>query len=337
MSLPSSARQLMVTTLGTKFREITEIQTAPVETPKARHVLVKTKYVGINASDINITAGRYFHDMKPPFACGAEGMGEIVAVGEDVKFQVGQIVAFLNIGAFAEYATVPAEMLVPVPSLDPSMMSIVLSGLTASISLEKEADLKPGKNVLVTAAAGGTGQYAVQIAKLAGCHVIGTCSSNEKADFLKSIGCDRVINYKTENTGEVLSKEYPKGIDVVFESIGKQMFEDALANLAVKGRLIVIGQISTYEDGDFQSTAPVAMTALRKSARICGFFLPHYAEDYARHVGILSKHFMDGKIKVALDKGEKVTNGPFVGLEKVADAVEHMFARKNIGKVIVQL
>lgn len=85
------------------------------------------------------------------------------------------------------------------------------TGLTASIALEQVGQMKSGQTVLVTAAAGGTGVFAVQLAKLAGNHVIGTCSSDEKIGMLKQLGCDRVINYKKENFAKVLKTEYPQG------------------------------------------------------------------------------------------------------------------------------
>ena len=243
MSFPETTRAVVVKELGNKFREVTELRSLPLAKPPPGHAIVKNKYVGMNASDINYTAGRYDPSHKPPMTAGLEGLGEVVAVGDDVSLKVGQCVVLLGYGCFAEYLCKPMRELIPVPSLDPALMSLVLSGLTASISLEQKGELKEGKKVLVTAAAGGTGQFAVQIAKLAGCHVIGTCSTQEKSDFLKSIGCDRVINYKRESVGDVLGKEYPDGVDVVYECIGKEMFDTCLQNLAVKGNLIVIGAI----------------------------------------------------------------------------------------------
>lgn len=343
MALPPNARQLIVTKLGNKFREVTELQTKPLKQPGSGQVVVKTKFVGINASDIIYTSGGYDPNHVPPFIAGLEGIGEIAAVGPDVGLKVGQAVVILQHGCFADYVTLSEKNVVPVPSEDPSLMSIVLSGLTASISLEKEGDLKAKKKVLVTAAAGGTGQFAVQIAKLAGCHVIGTTSSAEKAAFLKDIGCDRVINYKSENVDDVLGKEYPFGIDVIYECVGKEMFDICVNNLAEHGRLIVIGQISAYERTDpndqseMVSKIPVAMKILRKSASLRGFFLGHYLEDFPRHVATLVKYYAEGKLKIGVDKGEHAENGPFVGIERLADAVDYMYSRKNIGKVVVQM
>lgn len=336
MSFPAEAQAVTVTKMGNKFREVTEVRSVPVKQPDAGKVLVKTSFVGINASDILMTAGGYDPSTKPPFTAGLEGIGEIVAVGADVaSLKVGQAVVYLQFGSFAEYVTLPAEQAIPVPSTDPAILSIVLSGLTAAIALEEEADLKPGKKVLVTAAAGGTGQFAVQIAKLAGCHVIGTCSTPEKSEFLRGIGCDRVINYKTEDVAAVLEKEYKDSLDVVYECVGKDMFDAALKNLAVKGRLIVIGAISTYQRADLtdmteaMSKLPVAMTLLFKSASVRAFFLLHYSSEFPRHIASLTKLYAEGKIKVAVERGHK-------GIGQVVDAVEAMYDRKNIGKLVVE-
>jgi len=156
---------------------------------------------------------------------------------------------FSKFGAFAEYIAVDERNCYSLPSLSPKFLPLMVSGLTASISLDQVGQMKSGETVLVTAAAGGTGLFAVQLAKLAGNHVIGTVSSDNKATILKELGCDRVINYRTENLNDVLKKEYPKGIDLVYESVGGDMFDVCVRHLAVHGRLIVIGAISGYKDG----------------------------------------------------------------------------------------
>ena len=128
------------------------------------------------------------------------------------------------------------------------MLPLIVSGLTASLSLEFVGRMSSNETVLVTAAAGATGSFAVQLAKLNGNHVIGTCSSDEKGRFLTQLGCDRVVNYRKEKLGDVLKREYPKGVDLVYECVGGDMYDTCVQNLAVKGRIVVIGMISGYED-----------------------------------------------------------------------------------------
>ncbi|KAL6067452.1 Prostaglandin reductase 3 [Balamuthia mandrillaris] len=261
-------------------------------------------------------------------------------VGEGVPslFKVGTPVSFSNFGCYREYMVVKAKGCVPIPSAKPEFLPLLVSATTASLALECVGDMKSGETVLVTAAAGGTGQFAVQLAKLAGNHVIGTCSTSEKVEFLKSLGCDRVINYKTENVFEVLKQEYPKGIDLVYESIGGTMFDTCVNNLAIKGRLIIIGMISGYQDGTAweakgdKSRTPLAAKLLAKSASVRGFFLNHYWDKYPQHLQQLARLVSEGKLISHVDASR-----PFVGIESVADAVDYMYSGKNVGKVVVAM
>lgn len=252
--------------------------------PPPGSVYVRNVFCGINASDINFTNGVYLPGVQPPFDTGFEAIGRVVGLGEGVtKFKVGDPVSYMGFGAFAEQREVAAKSLIPLPRLLPEFLALPVSGLTASIALEEVGQIKAGETVLVTAAAGATGSFAVQLAKSAGCHVIGTCSSDEKAQMLKELGCDRPVNYKKEDLFSVLRKEYPSGVDVVYEGVGGKMFDIALNNLAVKGRLVVIGFISGYQDssgwtGGGAVQKPIAPKLLGKSASVRGFFLNDYAK-----------------------------------------------------------
>ena len=346
MSLPEKNLSLVIKEFGKNLREATEIRSLALTKPPPGNALVKMKFASINESDTVFISGDYDPvGCTPPITAGLEGLGQVVAVADDVTLKVGQCVVVIHQGCFAEYVTAPAYTLVAVPSLDPGLVPVVLGGLTASITLEQEADLRKGSTVLVTAAGQGTGQLAVQMAKMVGCHVIGTCSSQDKVDFLRSIGCDRIINFSQENLGDVLGKEYPDGIDVIYERMGKETFDVCVENLAVKGRLIIVGSISSYDrdsqelagESGFQSKLPVALMCLRKSASIRGFTLRHYHSEYPRYMGLLMSQYTEGKLKVTYDNGNRASNGPFKGLDKVLDAIEYMLSRRHIGKVIVEI
>ncbi|GFU37701.1 prostaglandin reductase-3 [Nephila pilipes] len=222
--------------------------------PQENDVCIRNKYVGINATDINITKGRYASvGTKLPFGVGLEGLGEIVEVGSGVKdLKVGQYVAYMNsrVNSYAEYVCVSADEVYPIPEPKPEYLVLLVSGASASIGLDKCARIAAEEKVLVTAAAGGAGHIAVQWAKAAGCYVIGTCSSEEKGKVLKELGCDRVINYKKEDLAEVLNKEFQSGVDIIWETIGGKVFETCVKNLATKGRLIIVGGISSYKSED---------------------------------------------------------------------------------------
>ncbi|XP_064197762.1 prostaglandin reductase 3-like [Anguilla rostrata] len=341
-SIPSSMKKLVVTKLSQNFREAVSLQIVPVPTPGDGDLLIRNRFVGINASDINYTAGRYDPSVKPPFDAGFEGIGEVVGLGlsASARFTVGDAVAYFGSGSFAEYTVVPAKAIVRVPSVKPQFLTLLVSGATAYIALKRLGDLAEGQTVLVTAAAGGTGQFAVQFAKMAKCHVVGTCSSDEKSGFLKTIGCDRPINYRSEDLAGVLQREYPRGLDVVYESVGGSVFDLAVNRLAQKGRLIVIGFISGYQTASGvqpvkAGTLPIKL--LQRSASVRGFFLPHFLSDYGEAMADMLRMCESGELVCEVDVGEMTPEGRFVGLESVYRAVDHMYAGKNLGKVVVQL
>ncbi|XP_040841064.1 prostaglandin reductase 3 [Ochotona curzoniae] len=343
-AIPRTMQKLVATQLSPSFREaVTLLRDCPVPLPGDGDLLVRNRFVGVNASDINYSAGRYDPSVQPPFNVGFEGLGEVVALGlsASTSFAVGQPVAYMAPGSFAEYTVVPASMATAVPSVRPEYLTLLVSGATAYISLKELGALSPGKKVLVTAAAGGTGQFAVQLAKRAQCHVIGTCSSDEKASFLRSLGCDRPINYNAEPVASVLKREYPTGVDVVYESVGGALFDVAVGALATKGRLIVIGFISGYQSPSglvpVKKAGMLPVTLLRKSASIHGFFLNHYLSQFQASMGHLLKMLDSGELVCKVDLGELSPGGRFVGLDSVFRAVDYMYLGRNSGKIVVEL
>lgn len=269
-----------------------------------------------------------------------EALGEVVWAGEKChSLGPGDTVAINSSGTFSEYMVLPERRVFPIPSLKPEHIALIISGTTASISLEKLGDLKPGENVLVTAAAGGTGQFAVQLAHLAGCHVIGTCSSDEKIKFLRSIGCHRPINYTKEDLMKVLREEYPQGIHVVYESLGGEVFNTCVRNMAIGGRLLIIGMITHYQEKSFRiaPTIPLQQLLLTKSASLRGFFLFHYMKDLPQHVKKLAQLEATKKLQVKVDLGAGLPQGPFRGLESIVNAVDYLYTKQSQGKVVVTL
>lgn len=342
MEIPTQLNRLMVHKLSTNFRECTKAASVPfsLQSLRGTQMLVRNFFAGINASDINFTAGAYKPGVQPPFEAGFEAIGRVVAIGDKVQgFKVGDAVITQAFGAFADYQIVSNRNARVVPRVDPRLLPLEISGTTASIALETQAQPKEGETALVTAAAGGTGIFAVQLLKHQyKCKVIGTCSSDEKADLLRRLGCDRVINYKREDVHEVLQKEYPHGVNVVYESVGGRMLDAALMNLAVKGRLVTIGSITGYADGTSFGSArqpqlpvPIGTLLLQRSASIKGFFLPHFGKFVPQHFERLRQMLDAGTLQSVIDPK------PFVGLESVADAVEYLHSGMNTGKIVVQL
>jgi NADPH:quinone reductase len=198
--------------------EIMQLEDVPVPEPKPGTVRVKIEAIGLNFIDIYQRSGL----SKPalPFTPGQEAAGTVDAVGEGVRdFSVGDRVGYsFTLGAYAEYAIIPAEKLVPIPDEVDSRMAaaLLLQGMTAHYLTHDTFPLERTHTALIHAAAGGTGQLLVQVAKICGARVIGTVSTQEKASTAMRAGADEVINYSEQDfETEVKRITEGKGVDVV--------------------------------------------------------------------------------------------------------------------------
>jgi len=333
VTLPSKYQKLVAIDFSRNFRSVARIVETPLAQPGPFEVTVKNRYAGVNASDVNISGGVYLAG-EVPFDLGVEAIGHVVAKGDNVShLHVGQpVLTFSPGGGYREYQTVSSMMAIPVPDASKEVLTLGLSALTAAVGLIEVGEMrKGGETVLVTAAAGATGSYAVQLAKAAGNHVIGTCGGSEKAKLVKELGCDRVVDYRVESLDEVLTKEYPRGVSLVYEGVGKEMFDTGVKHLAIKGRLLVVGYISEYDAGAQPVLLPrVYEKLLWKSAQIRGFVLSHYADKMGPHLFALIEKLKKGELRALVDSTD------YVGLESVCDAVEALHAGKNTGKVVIQ-
>ncbi|MFT7651977.1 MAG: NADPH-dependent curcumin reductase CurA [Candidatus Azotimanducaceae bacterium] len=331
--MKNTFKKLVANKYSRDFRDASEVITVDAVAPGPRELLVKNRFGGVNASDVNISGGVYFSDGIFPFDLGCESIGEVVAVGDGVEdFAVGDAVASPNLGsAYSEMLCRDVNQFIKVPLCTPEFLCVAVAGLTASIGLLEAGEMGSGETVLITAAAGGVGNWCVQIAKLAGNHVIGTCSSKEKAEELKKLGCDRVIIYTQENMGEVLAAEYPDGIDLIFEQVGGTTFDTCIDNIAVRGRILICGFISEYTSGPQEVTAPrIYHKLLWKSAQIRAFLYKDWPDKIASHLQDLTEKVSDGRIEPLLDP--KV----FDGIESAVDALEYLHSGQNTGKVVVR-
>ena len=332
--MPETYRKLVATTLTPHFREAAVLVEEPMPRPGPGELVVRNRWAGVNATDVNITAGRYSANPELPLDLGAEAVGIVEAVGDGVEgIKEGDAVATGGVGGgYREVQLVQARHAIPVPEASPEVLSILVSGLTASIALKEVGDMGQGETVLVTAAAGGTGQFAVQLAHRAGNHVIGTCGSDEKATLLRELGCDRPINYREENVKRVLKSEYPQGVNLVYESVGRDLFDAAVGALATRGRLLVIGYVSEYVGGvEAVRTPRIYTQLLGKSASVRGFFLPHFREHFVEHTVELMGLVRSGELRVSIDERQ------FEGVDSIVDAVEYLHSGASRGKVVVKL
>jgi NADPH:quinone reductase len=224
--------------------EALEYVDLPTPQPKTGQAVVKLAASGVNFIDVYFREGRYKTPM--PFVVGQEGAGTVVSVGTDVQsVKVSDRVAWTGLqGAYAEYAVVPADRLVAIPDgvSDQQAAAAMLQGMTAHYLSHDTHPLQRGETALVHAAAGGVGLLLVQMAHNLGARVVATVSTEEKAKLAKDAGADDVILY-TQADFETETKRLMngKGLDVVYDSVGKTTFEKGLNLLRPRGMMVLFG------------------------------------------------------------------------------------------------
>ena len=224
--------------------EVMELVDLPVPEPKVNEAVVKLAASGVNFIDVYNREGRYHVPL--PFTPGQEGAGEVVSVGKDVKLvRIGDRVAWTSaLGAYAEYAAVPADRLVSIPAgvSDQQAAATMLQGMTAHYLVYDTYPLQRGETALVHAAAGGVGLLLVQMAHNIGARVIATVSTAEKAKLARDAGADDIIGYsETDFEAETKRLMGGKGVDVVYDSVGKTTFEKGLNLLRPRGMMVLFG------------------------------------------------------------------------------------------------
>lgn len=224
--------------------EAMELVELPIPQPKSNEAVVKLTAAGVNFIDVYFREGRYKAPL--PFVLGQEGAGVVTAVGSEVKsVRVGDRVAWTGLlGSYAEYEAVPADRLVPIPEgvTDQQAAAAMLQGMTAHYLSHDTYPLKKGETALIHAAAGGVGLLLVQMAHNIGARVIGTASNEEKAQLARTAGADEVILYsQSDFEAETKRLTEGKGVNVVYDSVGKTTFEKGLNVLRPRGMMVLFG------------------------------------------------------------------------------------------------
>jgi len=219
----------------------------PAPKPKANEAVVKIAAAGINFIDVYFREGRY--PIALPFISGQEASGTVSEVGGDVKnFKPGDRVAYTGIvGAYAEYAAVPADRLVHVPAgiTDQQAAAAMLQGMTAHYLVTDTYPLKKGETALIHAAAGGVGLLLVQMAKNIGARVIATVGSEEKARLAREAGAGEIILYAQQDfEAETKRLTDGKGVHVIYDGVGQTTFDKDLNVLRPRGYLVLFGASS---------------------------------------------------------------------------------------------
>ena len=223
------------------------LEEVPTPVPGPKQALVRLSAAGVNFIDVYFRTGAY--KAEQPTALGNEGAGVVEAIGPEVtEVAVGDRVAYaMARGSYAEYAVVPAAGLVKLPDAVTFEQgaAAMLQGMTAHYLTRSTYPLKPGDTCLVHAAAGGAGLLIVQMAKAAGARVLGTVSTEAKAHLARENGADDIIRYTEQDfEHEVKRLTHGRGVDVVYDSVGKTTFDKSLNCLRPRGMMVLFGASS---------------------------------------------------------------------------------------------
>lgn len=296
--------------------------------PKDGEVLVRLETIGVNFIDVYHRTGLY--KLPLPVTPGSEGAGVVDEVGEGVtEFRKGDRVAWcMSVGAYAEYAVVAASKLVPIPEgFDfKKAAAAMLHGMTAHYLAISTYPLKSGDTALIHAAAGGVGGLLVQVAKMRRARVIGTVSTEAKAKIAREAGADEIINYnESDFETETLRLTGGKGVNVVYDSVGKTTFDKSLNCVALRGMFALFGQ----------SSGPVPPFDPSRLAKHGVFLtrpsLNHYTAERSEllwRARDVFKWIAEGKLRLRIDRE--------IPLRDAADAHRILESRGTTGKLLLK-
>jgi NADPH2:quinone reductase len=310
--------------------EVMELAEIPTPQPKPNEALVKVSVAGVNSIDGRFRDGSLRTPL--PFTPGQEGAGVVTAVGAQAKtVKVGDRVAWSGaLGSYAEYVTATTDSLVLVPATlsDQQAAAAMLQGLTAHYLANDAHKLKAGETALVHAAAGGVGLLLVQMARMIGARVIGTASNQEKASLALEAGADEVIVFTQQDfEAEVKRLTGGKGVDVVYDGVGKATFEKNLNVMRRRGMLVLYGMSS----GPVPPVDPAKLSE-KGSLYMARTTLAHFTatrEELLARTSALFAMIAEGKLKLRIAKT--------YALAEAAQAHRDMEARKIAGKILLIL
>ena len=305
-----------------------ELADLPAPQPKPNEAVVRILAAGVNFIDVYNREGRYKAPL--PLVLGQEGAGVVSAIGSDVRdVAVGDRVAYTNVlGSYAEYAAVPADRLVKIPDgvSEREAAAAMLQGITAQYLVHDTYPLNKGETALIHAAAGGVGLLLVQMAHNIGARVIGTVSTEEKARLAREAGADEIIFY-TQSDFEAETKRLTggKGVDVVYDSVGKATFEKGLNVLRPRGMMALFGGSS----GAVAPFDPLTLTQ-KGSLYLTRPSIGHYIitrQELQQRAGAVFGMIREKKLKLRIEH--------VYPLQQVVQAHRDLEGRKTTGKLLL--
>lgn len=309
-----------------------EASESPMPEPGEGDVLVRTTLLSLDPASRAWMAGRTYRPMLMPGEVMAGwGLGEVVKSNAE-KFSPGDLVS--GEYGWQRYAVMPARALTKHDKRQKPehiLGALGITGLTAYFGMLDVGRPRPGETVLVSTAAGAVGSIAGQIAKIAGCRVVGTTSSAEKCRWIvEELGFDAAVNYKAGNLQQDIRNACPQGIDVYFDNTGGDVLAVALARMNLWGRVACCGNVSQY-NAVAPSGGPAGVPGflVTKRIRMEGFVVMDFFQRRAQAEEVLARWLAEGKLKAPVDVVEGFANMP--------NALEGLFAGENKGKLMVRV
>ncbi len=310
--------------------EVLRLGDRPAPEPAKGEVLVKLAYSGVNFTDLNARSG--INKIPLPAVLGSEGAGTVERAGEGVaSFKNGDRVAYCMVrGSYAEYASVPAKMLVTLPAVVDfsAAAATMLQGMTAHYLTHSTFPLQKGQTALVHAAAGGTGRLIVQIAAMLGARVIGTVGTQEKAELARAAGATDTILYDQQDwVAEVKRLTGGAGVDVVYDSVGKATYLKGFDCLKPRGMMVhfgvASGPIDPFDTRTLTAKGSVFLARPTLATHVADpKELVWRAADLFRWIG-------EGKVTLRIDREYP--------LAEAAQSHRDMEARKTTGKLLLRI
>ena len=306
-----------------------EIKDIEIPKPNKNEVLIKVEAAGVNFPDALMVQGKYQIVMDPPFTPGNEVCGYVEETGEDVDIKIGtKVIALPPIGGFSEYVSVDKNLVIPVSGKVDSMAgaSLPINYGTCYYALKRRAYIQKDETLLVLGASGGIGTATIQLAKIMGVKTICAVGSDEKAEYVQSLGADEVIRYDQVDLKETVKELTDgKGVDVVMDPVGGDVTEQALRATAWNGRLLVIG----FTDGNIPKI-PLNLT-LVKGVSIVGVWWGRWTTTSPEETAEDFKELIE-----FIENDELVIQPKNIHpIEETSLALENFLSRKNIGKTVI--
>lgn len=307
---------------------------SPVQEPSAGEILVRNIYLSCDPAQRGwIDSNTYLPAVKIGEVMRSFAVGEVL-VSHDPQFQPGQYVQGLF--GWQDYCVTRQGGPYPVLSvpqgvaIETAMSILGNTGMTAYFGLLDVGRPSPGETVVVSGAAGATGAAVGQIAKIKGCRAIGIAGGVDKCRYLTSeLGFDASVDYKSENVMTRLRQTCPKGIDIYFDNVGGRILDAALMHLAFRGRVVICGAMSSYNDVAAASGPKNYLNLLIQRGRMEGFVVIDYMPRAAEAIEVLSGWLREGKLRDQVDVQYGLENAPAV--------VARLFRGENRGKQLLKI